>query len=56
MIYLLVSLLVAALFHAWLFAWYFPKHCLSDRKVSWGERYRALINYIVNKIKNRRRR
>ena len=51
MIYLLILLLIIVLFHAWLFAWYFPKHCLSDRKVSWSERYRALFNRILEMTK-----
>ncbi|MCK6695345.1 MAG: hypothetical protein L6Q97_24990 [Thermoanaerobaculia bacterium] len=53
MIYVLPVFLAIALFHAWLFAWYFPKHCLSDRKVTWGERYRALLRYLIERLKIR---
>lgn len=45
--FLLVLIPLVALFHGWLFFWYFPKHCLSDRKVGWLERYRAFWDWLT---------
>jgi hypothetical protein len=42
------------LFHLWLYLWYFPKHCLSDRKVTLGERYRAFMHFILRTIRQQR--
>lgn len=41
------------LFHGWLVAWYLPRHCLSGRRVTWGERYRAFAAFILEQIKCR---
>lgn len=51
MVFLIVSLVCIIVFHLWLYAWYFPKHCLSDRKVTLGERYKAFFIMIKQKIR-----
>lgn len=54
MLYGILILLFIVLFHAWLYAWYFPRHCLSGRRVTLAEHYRAFYIFLLEKWKHKR--
>lgn len=51
MTWLILTATGIALFHLWLYLWYFPKHCLSDRKVTLRERYAAFLDFILKTMR-----
>lgn len=52
MFWIVLAAVFIAFFHLWLYLWYFPKHCLSDRKVTFRERYAAFFNLILKTLSN----
>lgn len=49
---MIVLVVIVLLFsgHAVLWAWYFPRYCLSGRRVRWSERYGALWKWLIKRI------